>query len=48
MAKNISKNRSGKYSQIFLDHVKKSATNALKDLLKELFRKSRSNWGFDQ
>ena len=34
IAKNISKNLSGKYSQKFLDHDKQSATDALKSTSK--------------
>ena len=34
--KNISKNLSGKYSQKFLEHAKKSATDALKTSSKRL------------
>ena len=34
IGKNISKNLSGKYSQKLLDHAKRSATDALKLLLK--------------
>ena len=37
--KNISKNLSSKYSQKLLDHAKQSATDALKLLQKEQFKK---------
>ena len=37
--KNISKNLSGKYSQKRLDHAKQSATDALKLLQKNQFKK---------
>ena len=38
---NISKNLSGKYNQKLLDHAKKSATDALKLLQKESFKKQQ-------
>ena len=37
--KNISENLSGKYSQNRLDHVKQPATNTLKELQKEQYKK---------
>ena len=44
IGKNISKNLSSKYSQNILDHVKQSATDALKTASKKRFKSSRSNW----
>ena len=40
IGKNISKNLSGKYSQIFLDHAKKSGTDALKTTSKRVIQKT--------
>ena len=41
MDKNIGKSLSGKCSQKLLDHAKKSATDALKLLQKESFKKKQ-------
>ena len=41
IAKNISKNLSSKYSQNILDHAKQSATDALRTLRKERFKKQQ-------
>ena len=40
MGENISKNLSGKYSQKLLDHVKQSATDALKTSSKRVIQKA--------
>ena len=40
IGKNIGKNLSGKYTLIFLDHAKQSATDALKTALKREIRKT--------
>ena len=44
-AKNIGKNLSNKYGQKFLDSTKKSATDALKLLAKEQFKKQLKQLG---
>ena len=52
MGKNISKNLTGKYRQGVLDHAKKSAAYALKNVSKRSIqkkqkKKNRSKWGFN-
>ena len=45
IGENINKNISGKYSQILLNHAKKSATDGFKIFFKKSNSKnSRSNW----
>ena len=52
MGKNISKNLTGKYRQGVLDHAKKSAAYALKNVSKRSIqkkqKKNRSKWGFNR
>ena len=45
IAKNISKNLIGKYSQKFLGHAKKSATDACKTYSKRIIRKKAEATG---
>ena len=47
IAKNINKNLRGKYSQKLLDHIKQSATEALKTSSKRAIQNSRCDWWFD-
>ena len=45
LVKSISKNLSGKYSQKLLDHTKKSATDALRNISKKVFSKTAEATG---
>ena len=47
IGQNISKNLSSKYSQKRIDHVKQSATDALKTFKKSISENSSSNWWFN-
>ena len=47
MGKNISKNRSSKYSQKILHHAKQSVIDVLTLIQKERSKNRRSKWGFN-